>query len=487
MYPQPGETIEGKYRIEKMLGEGAMGGVFAAMHTLRRAQVALKFMSATAAALPEAVDRFMNEAISASQIESDHVVKIYDVGRWGALPYIVMEHLQGHDLQHEIETMKAARTSMPVERAVHFTLQVLRAMQVAHARGIVHRDLKPANAFVVTKDGEPDFVKLLDFGISKLRDAEAVHLTRTNVAMGTPLYMAPEQAKSARDADQRSDVYSVAAILFELLTCRPPFDADNYNLLLFKLFQEEPPHISTLRSDLPPGLAEVIHRGLAKDPNARIQSAQEFAAGLAPYSDNRSAALLARMLAQTGSGFRPSMVGGAATMVATGGYAIGGSATAGPTAETRKTSTTFGPGASSPGHEAAPKKPSKLPLIAGIAAVLTIGGLSTALVLGRAAPVHEEKKSVAAETTKTEVAKSAEQPLVESKSAPVATETATIVKSVPSVVATATAPIVATGKKPGVLTKPTTSAPNAAPTPPAEPAPPPPPPKKTLKNWTISQ
>lgn len=299
MYPQPGEIVEGKYRIERMLGEGAMGGVFTAFHTLRRANVALKFMSEQASRMPEAVERFMNEAVAASQIESDHVVKIFDVGRWGQLPYLVMEILDGRDLAAEIEAQTRSGQPMPVPRAVHFTLQILRALQVAHGRRIVHRDLKPANAFVINKDGEPDFVKILDFGISKQNEPGSVHLTRTNVSMGTPLYMAPEQAKSARDADARSDVYSVTCILYELLTGRPPHEADNYNLLLYKLFQEEPPRIEVLRSDLPRELAAVVHRGLSKDPSERVQSANELGALLAPFSDNRSAALLARMLART--------------------------------------------------------------------------------------------------------------------------------------------------------------------------------------------
>ncbi len=299
MYPQPGEIVEGKYRIERMLGEGAMGGVFTAFHMLRRANVALKFMSEQASRMPESVERFINEAVAASQIESDHVVKIFDVGRWGQLPYLVMEILEGRDLAAEIEAQTRAGQPMPVPRAVHFTLQILRALQVAHARRIVHRDLKPANAFVINKDGEPDFVKILDFGISKQNEPGSVHLTRTNVSMGTPLYMAPEQAKSARDADARSDVYSVTCILYELLTGRPPHEADNYNLLLYKLFQEEPPRIETLRPDLPRELAAVVHRGLSKDASARVQSASELGALLAPFSDNRSAALLARMLART--------------------------------------------------------------------------------------------------------------------------------------------------------------------------------------------
>ncbi|MGZ5970430.1 MAG: protein kinase domain-containing protein [Polyangiales bacterium] len=382
MYPQPGEIVEGKYRIDRMLGEGAMGGVFAATHTIRRASVALKFMSEQASAMPEAVDRFMNEAVSASQIESDHVVKIFDVGRWGQLPYLVMEFLEGHDLAHEVESQVRARAQIPVARAVHFTLQILRAMQVAHHRGIVHRDLKPANAFVVTKDGEPDFVKVLDFGISKLSEPGAVHLTKTTVSMGTPLYMAPEQAKSARDADSRSDVYSVAAILYELLTGRPPHEADNYNLLLFKLFQEEPPNLLTLRNDLPPGFAEVVHKGLSKDPATRIQSATEFGALLAPFADTRSSALLARMLARTG-GERMSLLQPSTMSMPTPAPKAEPAATITAAAQT---STTFGPRASSPPP---PPKASKVPTIVGVAALVAALGIGAFVVIKGREPAKD--------------------------------------------------------------------------------------------------
>ncbi len=297
MYPAEGDVVEGKYRIDRLLGEGGMGAVFCATHLIRRAPVALKFMSPTAAAMAEAVDRFRNEAVAASDIDSAHVVKVYDVGQWGELPYLVMELLNGHDLAVDIADAETKRQYLDVPRAVHFTLQILRALQAAHAKGIVHRDLKPANAFVITNDGEPDFVKLVDFGISKKRDGDGVHLTRTNVTMGTPLYMSPEQARSAKDADARSDLYSVAAILYELLCLQPPFPADDLTALIAKLLMEDPTPPSTLRADIPAELSAAVLRGLAKLPAARFQSAAEFAEALAPFSDQRSSQLLRRLTA----------------------------------------------------------------------------------------------------------------------------------------------------------------------------------------------
>ncbi|MFI5299845.1 MAG: protein kinase [Polyangiales bacterium] len=297
MYPAEGDVVEGKYRIDRLLGEGGMGAVFCATHLIRRAPVALKFMSPTAAAMAESVDRFRNEAVAASDIDSAHVVKIYDVGQWGELPYLVMELLNGHDLAVDIAQAEQQRQYLEVPRAVHFTLQILRALQAAHGKGIVHRDLKPANAFVINNDGEPDFVKLVDFGISKKREGDGVHLTRTNVTMGTPLYMSPEQARSAKDADARSDLYSVAAILYELLCLQPPFPADDLTALIAKLLMEEPTPPHTLRPDVPPALSAVVVRGLAKAPTARYQTAAEFAEALSPFADQRSAQLLRRLTA----------------------------------------------------------------------------------------------------------------------------------------------------------------------------------------------
>jgi serine/threonine-protein kinase len=295
MYPALGDVVEGKYRVEEKLGEGGMGAVFRATHLARHAAVALKFMSPAAAASPEAIDRFRNEAVAASEIDCSHVVKIFDVGQHDALPYLVMELLAGHDLEHELGEAKARGVAIEIPRAVHLTLQILRALQVAHAQGVVHRDLKPGNAFVVEYEGEVDFVKLVDFGISKRR--EGVHLTRTNVTMGTPLYMSPEQARSARDADARSDLYSVAAMLFELLVLRPPLPADDLTELISRLLLETPTAPHLLRPDVPVGLSEVVLRGLAKEPDARYQTARDFAIALAQYADDRSLELLRRMTA----------------------------------------------------------------------------------------------------------------------------------------------------------------------------------------------
>jgi serine/threonine-protein kinase len=295
-YPSAGEIIDGKYQILQMLGEGGMGAVAKAHHILRRAPVALKFMAPHVLTITGAVERFLNEAVAASQIENQHVVTIFDVGKLptGA-PYLVMEFLDGRDLAHMIE--HEGHRGIEPPRAVHFVLQILRALQVAHAVGIIHRDLKPSNAFVIKKDGERDFVKLVDFGISKVQQPGQASLTQTNSALGTPLYMSPEQAKSPRDVDLRSDLYSVGCILYELLTGRTPHFAESGELteILFKLFTQDPTPIQELRQDLPPGLPEVVHHGLARDREVRFATALEFAEALVPFADERSAQVIASL------------------------------------------------------------------------------------------------------------------------------------------------------------------------------------------------
>src|SRR5580700_3866620 len=297
-YPQTGEVLDGKYRIERLLGEGGMGAVAKATHLLRRAPVALKFMSPAVLQMTGAVERFVNEGVAASQIDSDHVVKIFDVGRMASgAPYLVMEYLEGCDLAQLLEREGPV---LATPRAINFTLQILRALQTAHAAGIVHRDMKPSNCFIVTKDGDPDFIKLVDFGISKVKSADeapAAHLTRTNSALGTPLYMSPEQARSPRDVDHRTDLYSVGAILYEMLCGRTPYSAESgeYTELLFKIFTSEPEPLRTFCPELPETIAAVVHRALERDPDSRFVSAGEMAEALAPFCDGRSTELLSRL------------------------------------------------------------------------------------------------------------------------------------------------------------------------------------------------
>lgn len=303
-YPAPGEVIDGKYQIERILGEGGMGCVARAYHMLLRAPVALKFMNPQFMTFPGAVERFINEGIASKKIRSDHVVPVDDVGKLpSGAPYLVMPCLEGMDLADQLA--RDGEPGLPVPRAIHFTLQILRGLQAAHANGIIHRDMKPSNCFVVKHDGESDFVKILDFGISKVVQPGSASLTQTNSALGTPLYMSPEQARSPRDVDSRSDLYSVGVILYELLTGRTPFfsDSGEFTEILFKLFTTDAPPIKNSLPDLDDALAAAVHKALTRDTKDRFATALEMAEAIAPFADARSTQVMTRM-----RGFTPEQV-----------------------------------------------------------------------------------------------------------------------------------------------------------------------------------
>src|SRR5690606_10911840 len=191
-----------------------------------------------------------------------------------------------------------------VGRAVHIALQILRGLQVAHAAHIVHRDMKPANCFVTGKDGDSDFIKIVDFGISKLREEGGLELTQAGSALGTPLYLSPEQARNPKDVDARSDLYAVAAILSELLSGKPPFvpASGTISELFVMLGTEDPKSLEEIRDDLPPGLWEAVRRGLEKKPENRFQSSSEMAEALVPFADEHSDYIVAQMLRTTAVG-----------------------------------------------------------------------------------------------------------------------------------------------------------------------------------------
>jgi len=295
-YPQPGEVIDGKYKVEKTLGQGGMGAVVKAVHLVLRAPVALKFMNPQYIDLPGAVDRFLNEGVASKAIASDHVLHVDDVGKLpSGAPYLVMACLDGRDLAQVLEA--EGKPGLAPVRAVGYVLQILRALQAAHATSIVHRDMKPSNCFVLEKDGDPEFVKILDFGISKIQQPGSQALTQTHSALGTPLYMSPEQARSPKEVDGRSDLYSVAVILYELLSGRTPFTAESGQLteLLFKLFTADPDPLPDIVPDMPEGLWDVVKKGLAREPIERFSSALLFAEALEPFADAKGRALLDRM------------------------------------------------------------------------------------------------------------------------------------------------------------------------------------------------
>jgi len=279
-----GDRIEGKYEIKRLLGEGGMGAVYEGENTLIHRRVAIKVLHSGVAALEEAVKRFENEAQAAGRIGSDHIVEVLDLGRLESGDrYMVMEFLKGESLSARI----AARGRLSPSEICDVGLQLLEGLSAAHEAGIIHRDLKPDNIFLLTKaKGRTDFVKILDFGISKFNVAgKDFSMTRTGSVMGTPYYMSPEQARGAKNLDARLDVYSAGVILFEAATGRVPFDGDTFNELLIKIVTEESPSVRAFVPTLDVGLAEIIDKARQKNPEQRFGSAREFRDALAAWSE----------------------------------------------------------------------------------------------------------------------------------------------------------------------------------------------------------
>jgi serine/threonine-protein kinase len=304
---QIGELLAGKYRVERVLGAGGMGVVVEATHLELEQQVAVKFLLAEAVGSPDAAARFVREARAAVKIKSEHVARVIDVGRLdNGAPYIVMEFLHGHDLGAEI-----ARGRLTIEDAVDYVIQACDAMAEAHAAGIVHRDLKPSNLFLSPRSDGAGHVKVLDFGISKVNvpDISEASLTKTSTLMGSPYYMSPEQMRSARTVDHRTDVWSLGVILYELLAGTPPFHGESLPHLFTQIMTEPPLPLAPLRPDVPPELEQVLIHCLTKDREQRYQSVGEFAAALMPFAPRRSRYTAERIMKVSGihANFDPSM------------------------------------------------------------------------------------------------------------------------------------------------------------------------------------
>nr|HEX4313514.1 serine/threonine-protein kinase [Kofleriaceae bacterium] len=277
-----GQTISGRYYVQKKLGEGGMGSVYLATHTILEKQVALKVLHGEFARKPDLVERFMQEAKAASRIRHENVIDVSDFGMTpDGLVFFAMELLKGHDLHDEVARARIAGQLLPWSRTKRIFLQICAALSVAHSLGIVHRDLKPENVFLVDFLGDPDFVKLLDFGIAKLTEVgeDGRKLTRTGMLFGTPEYMSPEQARGEQ-ADLRVDVYAMGCILFQLITTRVPFEADNFMGVLSLHLTEPPPSIPDEvfdRIGAPRALAQVIDKALEKNRDHRWSSIDELA------------------------------------------------------------------------------------------------------------------------------------------------------------------------------------------------------------------
>jgi serine/threonine protein kinase len=270
----PGMLVGGKYRVDRLIGRGGMGAVFAATNTAIGKRVALKFLGREAAQDPAATLRFQREAQAAGGIESEHIVHVFDAGTSpDGLPFLVMELLNGEDLRARL----GREGRLPVGDAVKIACEVLRALVRAHAAGIVHRDLKPDNVFLCRRDDGSDLVKIVDFGISKLTHQSGTErLTYRGTVLGTAHYVSPEQAHGSDDVDHRADLYGVGVLLFEMLAGRPPHVAPSYEAVLVAICTEDAPDVRSLRADTPARLATVVACALSRDPRARFASAADF-------------------------------------------------------------------------------------------------------------------------------------------------------------------------------------------------------------------
>jgi len=283
---EPGQVLDGKYRIVRLIGEGGMGAVFEGENVRIQRRVAIKVVHAAYASDSGVMARFQREAQAAGRIGNDHILEVLDLG---ALPdgsqYMVLEFLDGEPLSKRIER----RGRMTPQELTPLLLQMLKGLGAAHGAGIFHRDLKPDNLFILKeKAGIPDFVKIIDFGISKFQplSGEGMKMTSTGAVMGTPYYMSPEQASGSGAVDARTDLYAIGVILHEALTGRVPFDGETFNQLMFKIVLSDatPPH------EMVPGLdrafSSIVSKAMARDVGQRFQTAAEFAAAVTAWTES---------------------------------------------------------------------------------------------------------------------------------------------------------------------------------------------------------
>lgn len=276
----PPSTL-GRYKVLKELGSGAMGVVYLGKDPTIHRFVAIKTMRLDKTDDPdkfhEVKARFFREAESTGRLSHPNIVTIFDAGEEGDLGYIAMELLEGTTLKD----WSRKPNLLPLEKVISIIATVAEAMDYAHQQGVIHRDIKPAN-IMLTKE---QVIKIMDFGIAKMATSTK---TQTDIIMGTPTYMSPEQI-AGKKVDGRSDIFSLAVVMFELLTGRPPFLADNVSALLFAIAQTPHPSLKMLRPDLPPSLKEILDRALRKDPAHRYHRASEFATALRSCAEGQAA------------------------------------------------------------------------------------------------------------------------------------------------------------------------------------------------------
>lgn len=282
--PEENAVIAEKYRIDRILGRGGMGAVFAATHLVTGKRVAIKWMLPSIASQNDAAARFLRESQAAGRINHPNVVDIYDIGEYSGSPFLVMELLEGEPLTRKL----SSSGPLQPEEAIAILIPALRGVDAAHRQNVIHRDLKPDNIFLCrAPDESPVVPKILDFGVSKILrlDGEPNRsLTRSSDILGTPYYMAPEQAFENDRVDHRVDIYAFGVILYEMLTGARPFEADSYNALIVKLATEQPKPIAERRPELSRDLCRVVEKAMASDPDDRYNDIESLAVALQAFA-----------------------------------------------------------------------------------------------------------------------------------------------------------------------------------------------------------
>ena len=272
-----GRVLNGKYRLVKMIGTGGMGTIYEGMHEQLEKRVAIKVLHRQIATNEEAYQRFLREARAAGRLPHPNIIEVTDFDRTSdTIPYMVMEYLEGEDLGSVLDR----EGCMTVGQILPIFQDVCSAVQCAHDAGIIHRDLKPENIFLCQFGGRTDYPKVLDFGISKVRDV-SLSLTRTESYLGTPYYMSPEQARGQSAlVDGRTDIFALGAMLYRALAGQYPFTGDSIDSILYQIVHEDPTPLQEENGQVSEALAEVIHRALAKAPDERFPSMDDLSAAL---------------------------------------------------------------------------------------------------------------------------------------------------------------------------------------------------------------
>ena len=275
-----GTILHATYCLERLVGEGGMGAVYEASHLRLRRKFAVKVL--TNSATLDVFERFQREALITSELGHPHIVEAVDFNQTSdGHPYLVMELLKGENLSERLDRIAAMGVQMPLADATEIVGQATSALSAAHRGGVVHRDLKPSNIFLCERPRQETHIKLLDFGVSKMRGAP-LRLTAAEQVIGTPWYMAPEQAMgNTATLDQRADIFSLGTIIYHMLTGTLPFEADAIPMVLYQVCHQDPAPVSSLRPDLPGALGEVVAKALAKEPGRRYQTMDELWADFA--------------------------------------------------------------------------------------------------------------------------------------------------------------------------------------------------------------